>query len=225
MSRQATNQPEPEPEYSYNEGFNNYEPGSPVDAEENIESLQTEPEEMPDLDDLAQEPSQGAWPAGWYKAEVLEGFATSRGNQVFTGDAVSQKGDSHNITIALKVFKGEDTRNMRASFNYRVDDFDAQVIEGVKEARKEYAGVKGKWPGDASDLQRSSLALAKIGQFQKAIGFKFKRNSEGALVPGVFVGQVLDVRLRTNEDGFNEIVEYAKAGERTSGGQRRRRSS
>lgn len=179
-------------------------------------------EEMPDIDEYAAEPSEGAWPAGWYKAEIIEGYATQSGKQMETADALSKNGDSRNVNICFRVTNGEKTRNYRGGFNYREDDFNPDVLEAIKEARTEFSDTRGKWPGEAADIQRSSLAVAKIGQFQKAVGFKFARH-DGRLDPTVFVGQQVDLRMKVNEDGFNDITEYAKLGERTSGSRRRNR--
>src|SRR5262249_29637633 len=134
------------------------------------------PEEMPDLDELAQEPSVGAWPAGWYAAEVLEGYQTRGGKQVTTSDTSSKDGSSRNIAFALKVTNANgDERTYRAGLNYRTDDFSPEILSAIKDARVEFAGQR-EWPGEAKDLQRSSLAVGKIGQVQKAFGFKFGKN-------------------------------------------------
>jgi hypothetical protein len=181
---------------------------SEVTLNDTIDALQSE--NVPDLSDLAAEASGGALKAGWYAAEVIEGYATRKGHQFTTEDTVSQKGDSRNLRICLKI--GE--RNLQTSFNYRVTDFSPERIAHIKELREEFKGVQGKW-ADA-DGQRSSLAIAKLGQFQKAVGFTFKRTPTGQIVASPFVGQKIDVRLNVNEEGYNDVKEFAKAGDRTA---------
>lgn len=174
-----------------------------------------ETEEVPSLSDFADEPS-GAWPNGWYSAEIIEGYTTGKGKVFETEDTVSKRGDSRNLRLCFKVSKkGGDERNMQESFNYRVTDFTSERLAFIKEMRAEYKGVKGKWMG-AEDAQRSSLAIAKLGALEKSIGLRLKRASDGSLVPSVFVGQKLDVRLGTDENGYNEIKEFTKFGERNS---------
>lgn len=180
------------------------------------------PEEMPDLEGLEQEPSQGAWPVGWYTAEVLEGFSFRSGKQVTTTDEPSKDGSSRNITLALAVTNANgETRNYRAGLNYRVDDLTPEVVQSIRDAKQEFAGLAMKdWPDSMKDLKRSTLALGKIGQVQKAFGFKFGKR-DGVLNPLVFVGQKADIHLRLTEDGFNEVNEFAKLGDRTKKSGRR----
>lgn len=173
-------------------------------------------EAMPSLADFAEEPG-GALTAGWYKAEIIEGYASRKGTQFETKDEVSQKGDSRNLTLCLKVSpKNADPRNMFERLNYRPTDFTPERIAYIKEARAEFKGVKGKWSD--SDVQRSSLALAALGQIEKAVGLPFKRNTAGELVPTVLVGQLVDVRLRVDDNGYNEVTAHAPAGQFTGGG-------
>jgi hypothetical protein len=167
---------------------------------------------VPDLSELAEEPSQGAWPTGWYAATIVEGYATRKGTQFVTEDFLSGKGDSRNLRICVQIrnAKGE-TRNMNQLYNYRFDDLSLERISAIQEARQEFKGVQGKWPGGASDLQRSSLALAKLGAIQKAVGFKLNKTSVGVSVL-TLIDQSVDVRLVIDENGYNEIKEIAKAG-------------
>lgn len=171
-------------------------------------------EEVPSLLDLADDVSQGAWPNGWYKAQVIEGYQTKKGKQFLTEDAPSKQGDSRNLTLAITVtnVKGEE-RNIQDSTNYRITDFTPERISFVKEARTEYKGVKGRWPN--ADVQRSSLALASLGAIERAFASRFRHSPNGALVTAYFIGQKVDVRLKTNEKGFNEVAEYAPFGTKT----------
>lgn len=169
-----------------------------------------EAETLTGLEEMAEEPTGGAWPKGWYKAQIIEGFQTRKGKTVQTSDAPSQKGDSRNLKLCLKVFKGVEERTMIAAFNYRATDFTAERIAFIKEMREEYKGVKGRWSD--TDAQRSSLALASIGGLSKAVGFAPKL-ANGGLVAGIFVGQEVDVYLGVDpEKGFNEPRNFAKAG-------------
>jgi hypothetical protein len=171
-------------------------------------------EELPSLVDFAGEPG-GAWDKGWYRAEVIEGYATGKGTTFLTKDELSKGGDSRNVTFCFRVFnKAGQERTIFDQQNYRVTDFTPERLAQIKEGREANRGVKGKWtqgyqPGD---LQRSSLAIATLGQFEKALGFRFKRGPNGALLPGVFIGQKVDVYLGINKEGYNDITEYAAAG-------------
>lgn len=173
-------------------------------------------EEVPSLVDFADDISQGAWPNGWYSGVVREGYQSKKGKQFLTEDAPSKQGDSRNLALAITLtnVKGEE-RNIQDSTNYRVTDFTPERLAFVKEARTEYKGVKGRWPN--ADVQRSSLAIASLGAIERAFGHGFKRAPNGALVTAPFVGQKVDVRLKTNEKGFNEIAEFAPAGTKTKG--------
>src|SRR5216684_865203 len=153
--------------------------------------------EAVDLRSMAEEPG-GAWTPGWYKAEVVEGFSTAKSGKVYTTeDAVSSKGDSRNLRICVRVARPDgQERTMQETFNYRPSDFTSERITFVKEARVEFKDIRS-WPD--KDAQRSSLAIAKIGQFQKAIDV-------GSLKPFEFVGKRLDVRLSTDDNGFNILT-------------------
>ncbi len=167
-------------------------------------------EEVPSLADFAEE-AGGAWPKGWYKAEIIEGYATHKGKVFTTEDTTSSKGDSRNMRLCFTVFGATGERTMQESFNYRPSDFSAERLQFIKEQRTEYKGVRGRW-SDA-DAQRTSLALAKIGAIEKALGFSI-RTKDGLTTPARAVGQKIDVRLGQNEEGYNEITGFAKAGER-----------
>lgn len=171
-----------------------------------------EAEDILGLEEMAEEPS-GAWPKGWYAAEVIEGFQTKKGKVIQTADDISKKGDSRNLTLCLKVKNGKDERTLIASTNYRTSDFGPERIAFVKEARKENAGVRGAWQD--RDAQRSSLALASIGGLTKAMGFAPKLTPAGSLVAGIYVGQLVDVYLGTDEKGFNEARNFAPFGTKT----------
>lgn len=173
--------------------------------------------DLASLTDFADEPSSGAWPDGWYKARTIEGYATRKGTQIVTADAISQKGDSRNMRLCFQVTnQAGETRNMFESFNYRLEDFSAERMALVKEARAEFKRVRGKGPGDAADLQRSSLALAKLGQLQRALGFNLTVEGEG-ISTGPLVNREMDLRIGTDDQGYNVVREFAKLGERSGG--------
>lgn len=170
-------------------------------------------EEMPSLADFATEPG-GAWPAGWYAAEVIEGYSTGKGTVFTTADAPSKDGQSRNLKVCLKLNGATlGVRNTFGSFNYRTSDFDAARLEQVKQLREQFKGTRGAWQGQ-TDAQRTSLAIASLGQFEKALGFKLKRAPSGNLNPSPFLGQKVDVRLAIDEKGYNEVTAYAPAGTR-----------
>lgn len=186
-------------------------------------------EDAPSLADLATpEEGAGAWPDGWYRAVVVAGYTTGRGKVMETTDSISKDQASRNLHIALKLDGsayvpstarvsdrkltqgpgGE--RQMRATFNYRPDDFTPGRIAQVKEARERFKGVQGAWPDKA--IQSSSLSLGRLGQLEKAIGFKLPFVN-GRLNPQPFVGQRLDVRLKLDAtSGFSEVAAVAQAG-------------
>lgn len=174
------------------------------------ENLATE--EVSSLSDFATDPG-GAWPKGWYKAEIIEGYATPKGKVFQTTDGESKNGDSRNFRICLKVTNaaGED-RNFQENVNYRSSDFSAERLSDIKAARKENAGARGAWAD--KDLQRSSLAVGKVGQLEEALGFTL-RTGDGFIVSDRTFGQKVDVRLTINEDGYNEVNAFAKAGAKT----------
>lgn len=173
-------------------------------------------EEVPSLTDFADEPG-GAWANGWYPARVVEGYTTQKGKVVHTTDDVSQKGDSRNLVLALVITRRDkQTRNIRYSNNYRTTDFSAERLATVKRFRDlDKAGDLPKsgntWTGN-EDVQRSSLAIGKFGQIEKAFGHALRRSQTGNLIAGQFVGADFDVRLSTDDQGYNEITAFAKSG-------------
>lgn len=165
-------------------------------------------EAVPDLSGLAETPG-GAIPKGWYKATVIEGFSTRKGKQIVTADTVSSKGDSRNLLLAVSVACKPEPKNLMVRVNYRPNDLDPTRIAYVKELREEMKGVKGKWTD--GDGQRSSLALAQLGQLQNAADQTLQKGPNGLNVSG-FIGKQFEVRVTINEEGFNEINAFAKAG-------------
>lgn len=172
----------------------------------------TTTEEIPSLSEFADEPG-GAWPKGWYVAEIIEGYATAKGKVFTTADETSKNGESRNLRLCFKVIGPSGDRTIQEVINYRVTDFNPERLAHIKELRQEYKGVKGRWSDN--DGQRSSLAIARLGSLEKSLGFRLKRNGSGGLVPGVFVGQKLDTRLGIDDNGYNEITGFAKLGDKT----------
>jgi hypothetical protein len=167
-------------------------------------------ERVLDLSDMADEPG-GPLAPGWYAAEVIEGYATRKGKQIVTSDSPSQDGSSRNALLALKVspVRGE-PRNLQTRFNYRESDFKPERVQYVKSLREDMKGVQGRWPDP--DGQRTSLLLAKIGQLGKATKVGVPLTAENTIVVGKFVGAKLDVRIVVDNNGYNEIKEYAESG-------------
>ena len=158
-----------------------------------------------DLSEMATKAS-GAWPKGWYPAEVIEGY-TAGSHQFLTENKVSRKGDSFNLQLCFRVTNSaNEQRTTFTSLNYRLGDFSAERIATIQNLRKEMSGVRGAWPGFA-DEQRSSLALGQLGQLQTASGAPLTLgDDDSGLVAGVFVGRKLFVRLTVDEEsGYNEI--------------------
>jgi hypothetical protein len=173
-------------------------------------------EAVPSLADFAEEPG-GAWPAGWYAADIIEGYATQRGKQMVTTDALSGNGTSRNLFVCLKITnKFGKVRNQRMNYNYRGEDFTPARLSMIKELREEFKGQRGAWPGHA-DAQRSSLAVGKIGQLEKAIGFPV-RNGHGELLAGKLPGLKLAVRLVVTDEGYNDVTAVDRPGTHETGG-------
>jgi len=170
--------------------------------------------DIPSMIDMADEPSQGAWKTGWYRATILDGYSSKRGTQFTTSDVSSKAGDSRNLRLCLAVQStdGKEVRNLQDQFNYRFQDLDVDYRKNIKEARAEFKGLQ-KWPGAAADLQRSSIAIGQLGALEKALGFGFKSTPVG-INPSPLVTHEVDVRLGVDENGFNDVREYAKAGEK-----------
>ncbi len=164
-------------------------------------------ESLPDLSEYADEPG-GPLPRGWYPAEAVEGYATRSGKEKFTEDVVAKDGGSRNLRVCFAVQTGgKDVRNLQSQFNYRRNDFSADRLKFVLAMREEMKGVRN-WPD--RDAQRSSLALAKLGQFQKA-GAKLEFIGEAVKTINL-IGGKYDVYVSIDSNGYNEITQYAKAG-------------
>lgn len=184
-------------------------------------------EDAPSLSDLAlPDESQGAWPRGWYRAKCLPGYATGKGTQFETASTRSKDGASLNLVICFavkgdsyvptsadpaqrKLTKGPGAdRNLFYRMNYRPDHVSAEVVANVKEAIKHYGSIN-KLPN--KELQSIALSLGRIGQFEKALGFKLPFTN-GAYQPSVAVGHDFDIRLDIDEKGFNTIEAVAQSG-------------
>ena len=182
-------------------------------APERIDIGGTVAEELPSLTDFAQEPG-GAWPKGWYGATILEAYATPKGTIFTTEDKPSKAGDSRNFMICVSMDGGKlGTRNTFTQLNYRPDDFTPARMAAIREAREQFKGSRGAWTGQ-TDLQRSSLALAQLGQLESALGFRLPLHPHGHILATKLIGQKMDVRLGEDEKGYNEINAFAKAGTR-----------
>lgn len=175
---------------------------------------QLQGEDVPSLADFAEEPG-GALAPGWYPAEIIEGYSTQKGKTFATEDTVSQKGDSRNLRLCFKVTSGSLERTMQDSYNYRVSDFHPDRLSFIKEMRSEFNGVQGRWSD--TDAQRSSLAVAKIGAIEKALGFTLRSKAVEGMLAQRAVGNKVDVRLKINPEGYNEVAGFAPAGTRTKG--------
>jgi hypothetical protein len=170
------------------------------------------PEPLPSFAEVAGEIG-GAWPRGWYKAEIISGYSAG-GFQFTTSDTPSKAGDSRNMRIALKVTSvrniqdGEGnsvevgaTRNTFFSTNYRLTDLTAANVQRVK---------------DKTADTRLKIVLQKLGQIERALGLSFVRHPEGHLMPERLVGQQVDVRFTIGEKGYNEVNAFEKSGKKTA---------
>jgi hypothetical protein len=194
-----------------------------------------------DLSDVATPvEGAGAWPKGWYRATIVEGYSTGKGTVMETRDALSKDAGSRNLHICFavdgnvyvpsdsdpskrKLSQGPGgTRNIRETYNYKPDDLKPERVATVKRAREAYKGKQGAWGEkgtEAHDMQSSSLSIGRIGQLQNAVGFKLPT----ILKPGPsgghdrfdirpFIKQNVDVRLGIDAKGFSEIAAVDKSG-------------
>ena len=189
-------------------------------------TAQLAPEDAPSLGDLATpEEGSGAWPKGWYRATIIDGYTTGKGKIFETKDALANDPASRNLFVCVKfdgaayvpvshdpgarvMTKGPGgERNIRGTLNYRPSDF-GRIAE-IKAAREQYKYTSGAWPDKS--IQAASLSLGRLGQLEKALGFKLPRIGDRFDVSR-FVGQRLDVRLNIDEKGFNEVAAFAAFG-------------
>jgi hypothetical protein len=168
-----------------------------------------------DLRDMAEEPS-GAWASGWYKSTIIEGYATAKsGKQLNTEDTISKNGDSRNLRVCFKLVRANgDERTLTETYNYRPSDFTPERVAYIKELRVELKDVK-HWPD--KDAQRSSLAIAKISQLQKAVGLERIKFVNNGIAAAAFVGGTPDARIGTDDNGYNVVTAFAPAGTKTGG--------
>ena len=169
--------------------------------------------ELPSLTDFAQD-RNSSWPSGWYPATVVEEYSTRSGKTFTTSDEPSRDGSSRNLRLCLEVRSaaGQD-RVIQTIFHYRPMDFTPERFAQVTQARRRFNGVRGRWSD--TDIQRSSLALAKLGMLENAAGSRLKRTKAGTLDPEAFIGTDFDVYLDIDEQGYNEAREFAAAGTKT----------
>lgn len=171
------------------------------------------------LTEFAQKAS-GAWPHGWYSATVIDGFVKG-GHEFLSGNtAAKQKrlpsgemsDPSVNLMVCFTLNNAEtkEARNDFAQFNYRTSDFDPETLEVVRNLRAEMKGVRGRWEG-FEDEQRSSIAVAKLGQLFEAIGTDVPLSDDGEVIMAGLAGSSLFVRLGVDEEtGYNTITGFSK---------------
>jgi hypothetical protein len=190
-----------------------------------------------DLDEFAKPTEgEGAWAKGWYRATIIPGYSTGRGKVMESSDVLSQTAGSRNLFLCFavngevyvpsdpdpskrKLTKGPGgVRNIRNTYNYKPADLSEEGMAIVKNARANYKGKQGAWGEqgtEASRLQASSLSLGRLGQLQKAVGFKvpFSKEAQRHDVRP-FLNQLVDVHLGIDKKGFSEITDVAKAGDK-----------
>lgn len=169
-------------------------------------------EELPSLGDFYEEPSS-LIPVGWYKAEVLEGYATGRGTQFTTTDEPGKDGRRiFRLCFGLQV--GGQQRNLQKTFFYGENDFSLENLARIKELRETFKGQKS-WPGQGH-AQNFSITLGHLSQLEKAIGFKLARHPNGGLLAAPYIGKSLDVRIGIGKNGYNEVTAFAANGSQSS---------
>ena len=168
--------------------------------------------EIPSLADMDAGGRGGAWPNGWYRGTILPSYTGQSGRTFETDDTESQKGDSRNLRVIVAVANTEgEIRTIFHRVNYRDNDLTAERIAAIRTARQTYAKeyANKRWPD--TDAQRTSLALASLGQLEKVMGRTFTRNGNG-LDTTPLHNQTADVYLGTDEKGFNEVRQVAPSG-------------
>lgn len=157
----------------------------------------------------------GAWPKGWYPAEIIPGFDKG-GHQFASGTSASSKGDSFNVLLCMRIQKDEtvtDVKDIRTDFtqlNYRLLDFTPERMQTVKNLRESLKDVAGRWDG-YTDEQRSSLALGKLGQLQSASGAPLTFLEDGAINVIPFIGRKLYIYYDLDaETGYNKVTRFSK---------------
>ena len=169
-------------------------------------------EEIPSLSDFFEEPGGNIAP-GWYAATVLEGYATGKGTQFTTTDEPFKDG-RRIFRLALGLTVGGSSRNLQKTFFYSPESFSAENLARVKGMREQFKGQKS-WPGQGQ-AQNFSITLGHMSQLEKAIGFKLARHPNGGLLAAPYIGKHLDVRVRTDAKGYDDISGFAPAGTRSS---------
>jgi len=155
-----------------------------------------------ELDDSFEQPQGGAWPKGWYTAEVLEGYSTPKGTVFTTTDGPSKQGDSRNLRLCFKVSKGNQTRNLQQVFNYRTTDFAPARIAQIKAMREEFKDEL-HWPD--KDAQRTNLALVNFKQFGNVLGHGVQLSEGNTVLTPQFLGLKCEVYLGTDAKGYNQV--------------------
>jgi hypothetical protein len=171
----------------------------------------------------------GAWAAGWYRAIIVPAYTTTRAKVFETRDMLAKNATSRNlfvcVAVAGDVFVPIDpnpakrilttgpggTRTIRATYNYKPIDWPltTEKVAAIKASRERYKNVQGRWPD--AEAQATSLSTARLGQLAKALGFDIPF-SGGRFDASVLIGQQLDVRLKLDEKGFNEVAAVSLLG-------------
>ncbi len=143
--------------------------------------------DIPDLSGISDFPAASdPWVDGWYRGAIVakREFTDKNGNdRVFeSGDAVSAKGDSRNITLQVIVTRKDGkTSNQAIRLNYRPDDLSQETVQAIArqiEVNKANSGEKPQW----GPLFRSYMALTQLGALQKIAGVRqFQRTGDGGL--------------------------------------------
>src|SRR5260221_7629253 len=168
-------------------------------------------EELPSLSDFYEEPG-GVIAPGWYKAQVLEGYATGKGTQFTTSDEPAKEG-RRAFRLCFGVNVGQRVVNLQKTFFYEADAFAPQNLARIKELRETFRSTRGAWPGQGR-AQNFSITLGNLSQLEKAIGFKLARHPRGGLHATPYIGKALDVRIGTDKKGYNDVTAFAPAGTR-----------
>lgn len=144
------------------------------------------------------------WVDGWYRGQIVakREFTDKNGNdRVFeSGDAVSAKGDSRNITLQTMVTRKDGkTSNQSIRLNYRPEDLSQETVQAIAqqiEVNKANVGEKPQW----GTLFRSYMALTQLGALQKIAGVRqFQRTGDGGLDLTPLFEKTVYVRLAPDD--------------------------
>src|SRR5215475_1184963 len=107
---------------------------------------------------------RGPWEPKWYGGVIVAEYETSGSFAAIhkTEDRLSEKGDSRNLKLCVRVVNGGKlTKDLNYTLNYRPQALDPERITEVKAIQDEMKkrGITGAWPDKLA--QRDALSLSR----------------------------------------------------------------